>query len=206
MLNVKYIIFDKEISSPDLQLIYSSQNSFVYVYKNVLPRAYFVDTVSKKPSLEILNFVKNTQFDPRYIAFVEEELDGIEAPDSTAYVRIENFGDEIIVLDVNASGNNFLFLGDTYMTGIADYKLFKFPTGWKAYIDGKEIKIYKANHGFRGVVVPKGEHKVEFIYSPVSFTLSKYLSLTFSSLVILGLIVTILLRFRKKKNIVNSES
>lgn len=206
MLNVKYLIFDKEISSTDLQLIYSGNGSFVYQYKNVLPRAYFVDTVSEKPAVEIINLVKNTQFDPRYIAFVEEKLEGIETPDSTAYVRIENFGDEQVLLDVNASGNNFLFLGDTYMTGMADYKLFKIPSGWKAYIDGQETKIYQANHGFRGIVVPQGKHKIEFIYSPVSFTVSKYLSLTFSSLVILGIIVTILLRLRKKKNSVQIES
>jgi hypothetical protein len=206
MLNVKYIIFDKEISSPDLQLIYSGNNNFVYLNKNALPRAYFVDTISKKSAMEIINLVKNTQFDPRYIAFVEEDLNGIETPDSTAYVRIENFGDEHVELNVKATGNNFLFLGDTYMTGTADYKLFKFPIGWKAYIDGNETKIYKANHGFRGVVIPQGEHKVEFIYSPISFTVSKYLSLTFSSLVMLGLVVTILLRFRKNKNIAKSES
>jgi uncharacterized membrane protein YfhO len=133
------------------------------------------------------------------MAFVEEEIDGIETPDSSAYVRIENFGDEHIVLNVTASGNNFLFLGDTYMTGMADYKLLEVPTGWKAFIDGQDTKIYKANHGFRGVVVPEGEHKVEFIYSPISFTVSKYLSLTFRALVMLGLIVTVLLRIRKNK-------
>ena len=206
MLNVKYIIFDKEINSPDLELFYSGNGNFVYQYKNVLPRAYFVDTVSKKPALEIINLVKNTQFDPRYIAFVEEDLDGIEAPDSTAYIRIEKFGDEHIVLNVNASGNNFLFLGDTYMTGMADYKLFKVPTGWKAYIDGNETKIYKANHGFRGVAVPQGEHKIEFIYLPVSFVASKYLSLIFSSLVIVGIILMILLNTRKKKITTNREN
>ena len=31
MLNVKYIVFDKEVNSPDLQLIYRSDKSFVYL-------------------------------------------------------------------------------------------------------------------------------------------------------------------------------
>ena len=206
MLNVKYLIFDKEVNSPDLQPIFSGNKSFVYLYKNFLPRAYFVNTVSKKPAIEVLNMVKNTQFDPRFIAFTDEEISGIEVPDSTAYVRIEKYDDEYITLNVNASGNNFLFLGDTYMSGQADYKLFKIPTGWKAFIDGKETKIYRANHGFRGIVVPAGNHKIEFTFSPESFAISKNLSMVFSYLIILLLLVTIFLNIRKNKNTAKSES
>jgi len=198
MLNVKYIILDKEVNSPDLQLIYSGNKSFVYLNRSALPRAYFVNQVAKKSGLEIINFVKNNQFDPAYLAFTEEEISGIEAPDSTAYVRIEKFDNELIKLDVNASGNNFLFLGDTYMSGETNYKLFKVHTGWKAFIDGTETKIYRANHGFRGIVVPKGNHKIEFTYLPESFVISKYLSLTFSSLIIVGLVVGISFNLRKK--------
>ena len=206
MLNVKYLVFDKEVNSPDLQPIYSGNKSFVYLYKNFLPRAYFVNTVSKKPAIEILNLVKNTQFDPRSIAFTDEDVSGIEAPDSTAYVRIEKYDDEYITLNVSASGNNFLFLGDTFMSGEADYKLFKIPTGWKAFIDGNETKIYRANHGFRGIIVPAGNHKIEFNYYPESFAISKNLSMIFSYLIILLLLIAIFLNFRKNKNTAKSES
>lgn len=198
MLNVKYIIYDKEINSPDLQLVYSGNKSFVYLNRNSLSRAYFVNQVAKKSSVEIINMVKDTQFDPAFIAFTEEEINGIEAPDSSAFVKIEKFEDEKIQLSVNASGNNFLFLGETYMTGETDYKLLKVHTGWKAMIDGKETKIYRANHGFRGIVVPKGNHKVEFIYSPESFFISKYLSFTFSSVIIVGMVAGVVLNMRKK--------
>jgi len=198
MLNVKYIVFEKEVNSPDLQLVFSGNKSFVYLNRNALPRAYFVNQVAKKSGLEIINMVKNTQFVPAYIAFAEEEILGIEAPDSTAYMKIEKFDDEFIQLDVNASGNNFLFLGDTYMSGETDYKLFKVHTGWKAFIDGAETKIYRANHGFRGIVVPKGNHKIEFTYLPESFVISKYLSLTFSSIIMLGLVFGIVVNVRKK--------
>jgi uncharacterized membrane protein YfhO len=50
-----------------------------------------------------------------------------------------------------------LFLSDTY-----------YP-GWKAYVDGKETKIYRADYTFRAIYVLGGSHKVEFIYSPLSF-------------------------------------
>jgi len=189
MANVKYIVFDSQINYPGLQLIYSGNKTFVYQNTNALPRAYFVNSVETKNALELLNDVKNNLFDPKKVAYVEDESIKVEEPDSTAFVNIECYKDEIIILNVNASGNNFLFLGDTY-----------FPNGWKALIDGSETKIYRANHNFRGIVVPKGEHKVEFVYKPASFVISKYLSLSLSTLTLLGLVIGIIFIIRKKKN------
>ena len=38
--------------------------------------------------------------------------------------------------------------------------------GWKIYIDGKEVeKINNVNISFTGAKIPKGEHKVELVYS-----------------------------------------
>ena len=122
MLNVKYIVFDKAINQPGLLPVYNGANSFLYLNQNVLPRAYFVNRVEEKPALEILNMVKNNQFDPLDIAFTEKEITNIDQPDSTAYVSITSFEDERIEIDVNASGSNFLFLGDTY-----------FPKGWSCF-------------------------------------------------------------------------
>jgi hypothetical protein len=49
--------------------------------------------------------------------------------------------------------------------------------GWRAEVDGKSVEIYPANYLFRAVRVPQGEHIVEFIYQPFSFTLGCILSL-----------------------------
>ena len=184
MLNVKYIVFDKAINQPGLVPVYNGVNSFVYLNQNVLPRAYFVNKVEKRPALEILNMVKSNQFDPKNVAFVENDISGIEIPDSTSFVNIASFEDEKIELSVNASGSHFLFLGDTY-----------FPKGWSATVDGAETEIYRANHGFRGIVVPKGEHKVVFTYLPESFVISKYVAILLSYPIGLILIFLLVLRF-----------
>ncbi len=62
-------------------------------------------------------------------------------------------------LQVKTSGNTFLILNDTY-----------FP-GWKAFMNGKKTKIYRANYNFRAVPLSAGTHRVEFIYDPMSFKL-----------------------------------
>ncbi|MDR2463617.1 MAG: YfhO family protein, partial [Verrucomicrobiales bacterium] len=41
--------------------------------------------------------------------------------------------------------------------------------GWRAFVDGEEVPIYRANYMFRGIVVPAGGHTVRFDYWPVNF-------------------------------------
>jgi uncharacterized membrane protein YfhO len=201
MAGVKYIMVEKPTQAPGLTPIYNDEKTAVEKNENSLPRAYFVDKVEKKSSMEVLNLIKSNSFNPKEIAFVQNENVTADNPDSTAYVKLLKYTDEITELDVNASGNNFLFFGTTFFSGDADYKLFTIPTGWKALIDNMETKIYQTNHGFMGIVVPKGNHKVEFIYAPKSFYLSKYLVLILSSFSLIGLVIGIFAeRKRKTKN------
>ena len=43
-----------------------------------------------------------------------------------------------------------------------------FP-GWQATLDGRPVKILKANFTYRAVFVPPGIHAVDFEYRPDSF-------------------------------------
>ena len=45
----------------------------------------------------------------------------------------------------------------------------RWDVGWHCYLDGKSVPILVANHGIRGVLVPSGEHRLEFRYWPASF-------------------------------------
>lgn len=192
MFNVKYIITEKPINDPYFETIYQDQSTAVNLYKAALPRAYFVNRFEKIPPLEFLYKIKNNEIDPIDVVQFnpETQLDftKVDPPDSTAYVKITKYVFENIEMEVNASGNNLLFLGDTY-----------YNIGWKALIDGKETKIYRANHNGRAILVPPGKHKVEFRYEPLSYYLGKNISLG------LNVIVLVLLAFfgfnniRKKK-------
>jgi uncharacterized membrane protein YfhO len=42
-----------------------------------------------------------------------------------------------------------------------------FP-GWRAYVDGSAVETLRVDYGLRGVVLPPGEHRVEFVYRPKS--------------------------------------
>ena len=203
MLNVKYIITNSPAQLPGFEPIYQSEKEYIYKNNLVLPRAYFVNKVENKKDIDVLNDMKANSFDPKNIAYSNGENITVEVPDSTTYIHFTDYKDEKVSMNVNASGNNFLFLGNTYMTKGLNIKLGSFQLFssemWKAYIDGNKSEIYKINHGFMGIIIPKGIHKVEFIYNPTSFVLSKYVALILSSLTVLGLIITLIIPLIKKK-------
>jgi len=99
---------------------------------------------------------------------IEEELGtkNLSGPlDSDSEVKITNYTPESVSISSNLLNNGFLVLSDTY-----------YP-GWKAFVDGRETKIYRADYILRGVYLAKGKHQVKFIYDPLSFKVGKYISL-----------------------------
>lgn len=54
----------------------------------------------------------------------------------------------------------------------------RYSSGWEARLaDGSLLEIFPANYLFRGVFLPAGEHRVEFLYRPRSFRFGLGLSL-----------------------------
>ncbi|MDQ7818634.1 MAG: YfhO family protein [Melioribacteraceae bacterium] len=187
MLGVKYVVTDKPFQPDGFVTIHTKENLLVHRNDRALPRIYFVDSVAQKSSIEILNEIKNDSFDPGKVAFVEKLEFDFDPISESSSIKISQYKDETISADVNASGNNFLFFGTTYLPG------------WKALIDDKETKVYKTNHGFMGIVVPEGNHKIEFVYKPGGFIIGKYLSLILNIL-LLGGIVSLIVKARTKKS------
>ncbi len=52
-------------------------------------------------------------------------------------------------------------------------------------VDGKEIKIYKADYNFRAIPLQAGEYEIKFIYDPISFKIGMLVSL----LTLIGIVV-----------------
>ncbi len=57
-----------------------------------------------------------------------------------------------VVVNTSLATDEFMIFTQNYLPG------------WRAFIDGQETEIYKVNSVFPGIFVPRGEHKVEFVY------------------------------------------
>lgn len=88
-----------------------------------------------------------------YVAYnasvVEAELYQKRVKDSFENVKFE--GDRIIT-DITLSKDNYI------------YTQIPYDSGWKAYCDGQETEVLKANGGFCAIKLLEGNHKVEFDY------------------------------------------
>lgn len=168
LLNVKYILSDRPFME-GVQPVFQSRESQTLIYQNpgILPRAFFVDTVKVAKQIDILNHLKDGDFNARTLAYVEESLPTAVTPaGSGASAKVTDFRNEYIGLDVSATGTNLLVISEIY-----------YPAGWQAYLDGKEVPIYKTNFAFRGVIVPPGKHKLEMKFTSHNFQTGKTISL-----------------------------
>ncbi len=194
LMNVKYILSDRPISE-GMEPSFKSQETQMLVYENpsVLPRAFLVNKVQVAQQMEILQHLKKGDFSALDVAFIEKPLsiplDTIvgEPIEHVNRVKSTTFKNELVKFEVDATGTNFLFVSEVY-----------YPAGWKAYIDGKETEIVKANYAFRGVVVPQGKHTVEMRFTSQKFSLGKNLSLA-GNVIVLALLGVGVWQMRKPK-------
>jgi hypothetical protein len=47
---------------------------------------------------------------------------------------------------------------------------------WRAYVDDQEVKLWRANHAFQALEVPKGHHHVKLVYHDRIFLLGAFIS------------------------------
>ena len=167
LMNTKYIISDPKENIPGLPVIFEGQDKKVLAYPPGSQRAWFVDSAAVDSGLGILYRIRDMSFNPRHIAYFEKNPGiSFEPPDTSAKVAVNSFGIHNVSFDVVASGNNLLYVSEIY-----------YPKGWRAFIDGVETEIYKTDYAFRSVVVPKGKHRVEFVFHPDQYFLGRNISL-----------------------------
>lgn len=148
LLGVKFVISLSDIKDDNLTKVFQEGETQVYENKKVLPRAFFVSVVasadSKEEAIDLLFKNKDSLGD---FAVAENFKSGSFG---VGKVSIVNYEENEITIETENNEEGFLVLTDSF-----------YPT-WKAKINGKETKIYLTDYNFRGVVVPAGQHRIEF--------------------------------------------
>ena len=143
---------------PIYKKVFETPEWVVYENRNCLPRAFTVNKLRPVHDMQEVKFLFETfQINPSETALVSE--DDLKKIGRREFVKgttiIEQYDTNRIVVSTNVTGGpGFLVLSDQY-----------FP-GWKAVVDGKETPIYKVHEIVRGIVVPEGQHQIEFVYRP----------------------------------------
>ena len=183
LLGVRYIVRlkgGKALAKSSGPAVYSDDLWEVYENPDAMPRAWIVHQVEVDPSTQRpLKQLIDPGFDLKRIVVIDQPLEvPLEAvsSESADAVRWVAYEPNRLELDVSTELPGLLVLGEVF-----------YP-GWKASVDDRPVKIYRADGLVRAVAVPKGTHRVSVRYEPASVRWGAILSvLTF--LGVCGLLV-----------------
>lgn len=167
------------------------EDKTVVVFKNKLcfPRAWLSRSFAvEKNSEELVKRMTDKLTDLRKVVFLEKEppaeltIDEVGKNENLVWLSRNLIKQE---LEVVVTKPTIVFVADSY-----------YP-GWRAYIDGKQTEILRADFTFRAVVVPSGRHRVVFRYSPNSVKIGAIVSVIS---IITMLFLVLLNHFFEKNN------
>ncbi len=182
MLNTKYIVYNGEAAPLN--------------YPSALGNAWFVSEVvtaaNADEEIALLGGI-----DPARSAIVnpEYEKSSVEALSHFATGEIEL---------THYAPNHLKYRYSADKDGLALFSEIYYPAGWRATVDGKESKIYRANYALRAMMLPEGSHEIEFHFAPASVTTGKNISVLCSGVLLLAL--ALLLGFESKRRSLRKEN
>ena len=174
MLNTKYIVIDG--------------NSYPLTYGQRLGNAWFVERSRTAPTADA-EMAALGQIDPGKEAVIFDA----QAAEGTA-AEYPGAAEGSIVLK-EYSPNRLCYEVSAAARGLAVFSEIYYPAGWRAFIDGEEVPILRADYTLRALLIDEGSHEVEFVYDPGSFTIGRNISLASSLVIILALAGCILYSF-----------
>lgn len=117
-------------------------------------------------------------------------------PAKTAIVNVSEFElpktnfSEQGTIQLNEYQPNYLkYEANVPAEGFAVFSEIYYPEGWQVKIDGEEIDYLRANYLLRAMVIPTGQHTIEFTFDPASYRIGSNITLVCS----VGLVIVLLI-------------
>lgn len=176
MLNTRYITFNPEAAP--------------IVNRFAAGNAWFVQNIQSVPdaNAEILGLkeldIQSTAL--VHASFSDAARSATTAPDSTSSIVLNSYGVNVLKYTSNSTVEAPAIFSEIY-----------YPEGWICRIDGNEVPYFRANYILRGVMIPAGQHSIEWSFEPASYNQSKSISLAGSALLLLVVLGTLGVELRR---------
>jgi uncharacterized membrane protein YfhO len=180
MLHAKYLILGNDKGQTQVQ-----ENPDTY------GNAWFVNSVkwvtSADEELQALDSLEKNKavLNEKYKPLIPENLWMI---DTTATIQLTKY-----------QPNEVHYHSKSHIPQLTLFSEMYYPYGWKAFVDGKEYEILRANYVLRALVLPEGAHDIVFKFEPDVVKKGGKISLISYLVFLVILLMGIFFIFKKKK-------
>lgn len=183
MLNTKYILFPDSTGNVQVQANPEARGNAWFVRNfNIVE-----DANAEIKALDKFNSRETAFIDKRF----ESQLKGLNiAFDSTNTIKLTSYAPNKLTYVSNAKTPQLAIFSEIFYRGNID---------WLATIDGKSTNHFRADYVLRGMIVPAGSHKIEFVFDPPTLKKGKTIDLIASILMVL--LIGAAVWMERKKNI-----
>lgn len=175
MLNTKYFIMPLQNNQT-----MAVQNPYAY------GNAWFVKSVQyvNNANEEIGSLYK---LSPKDVAVVDRKFQAQvpQKTDSTGTVKMTSYQPNELKYDVQSAKGGVVVFSEIY-----------YP-GWKAFVDGREVEIGRADYILRAINIPAGKHQVVMTFDPTSLHETEMIA--YIALAVLAIVFLLEIYFAVKK-------
>jgi len=168
MLNTKYFIVpDPQGGQPQMQINMEALGNVWFVNN-----ARLVNNADEEINA-LTDFVptETAVYDKRFASQLEGR---IISKDSTATISLTDY-----------KPNHLTYKSQTGSDQLAVFSEIYYDKGWNAYIDGKPAPYFRANYVLRAMIVPAGNHTIEFKFEPKVYATGEKIAYASSILLVL---------------------
>ncbi len=188
MLNARYLMINLQ------------QNQPTPVRRNsALGNCWFVDEVKfvDDANAEILAL---NDFDPSKTAIVDQSQWADVVKDIANKQIISDSSESIaIVHTYPQTPDHITYKSHTNGERVAVFSEIYYAPDWRAYIDGKPADYFRANYVLRAIIVPAGDHTIEFVNEAPTLHRLDNVTLIISIIMLLAMGAAIFLVYKRKE-------
>jgi len=156
----------------------------VWLNERALPRGYLITRFAVQAEDDVAVRLLTAGWDPRTAVVLDRppsKTFGLRPHENPGAITRRSYGLGQVSFDLVLKHPAILVLSDTY-----------YP-GWRAFADGAEVPIYRANIAFRAVFLPSGTRHLEFVFRPTSIAVGAAIS-SIAWTVLIGMLIVGIMR------------
>lgn len=180
MLNTKYVI---------------DQTQELHRNPNAYGNAWFVaDVKTVNSNMEEIESLNNTDLRNTAVIHTEfsENLSEKTYNKNGASVKLTEYTPEKMTYTSQNPGDGLMVFSEIW---------YGPDKGWKAYVDGNEVPLFRVDYALRGIEVPQGNHEIVMEFHPTTYYSGLTISYISSALMLILVVGGLFLYYRKENPI-----